>query len=353
MVRQSCIFLILATSALLCSPEDSRAGDSPVGVEYREPAFYPGSARRAGLAGRVGVVVVVAASGSIRSVAVRGAAHPLLARYAKLAAWLSRFRPATHDGGAVEDSLYLEYGFGRGANGHVFAGDEPHRSREQVVELRSHQVCLYGHWLSGPAVIRKSEDRVFIDGIRVHPPIASLDAALNDGYRLPAVVAEALRFECRLFERELALRGIPREEIRLRTARMAETYRRVAAAGTTQTGIRVDLEDGGRLEIALPDPGDGEVYRSQQPRMEPAEDVYFSWLARLHPGVGRRFVIFADGVSQSMSLENATAGAIRGFLEERRGTGVSRPADGWPPEVESMPPVLRALIHDPLQAARR
>ncbi|RLA38974.1 MAG: hypothetical protein DRR42_27885 [Gammaproteobacteria bacterium] len=200
--------------------------------------------------------------------------------------------------------------------------------------------------------VRLSEDRVYVAGIRVHPPISDFNQELNRDFEIKQVVGEELMFECRLLERELALRGVQFDAIRLRTLEMVRNVTRFSEAGFTDDGLWVELAEGDRLEIALPDPTDGEVYFSLQPSMSSAEDAYFSWLTRLHLGVGGQFVLFASGITQSMSLSNNMAAAIHSFLAENRASDQSGSPLIWPPEIEALSPTLREQIRRPLRVPR-
>ena len=44
-------------------------------------------------------------------------------------------------------------------------------------------------------------------------------------------------------------------------------------------------------------------------------DQYYAWLERLHGGVWRNFVIFQTGHEMRMSVQHATATALRSHLE--------------------------------------
>jgi hypothetical protein len=186
----------------------------------------------------------------------------------------------------------------------------------------------------GPhVVVRRSENRVYVDGIRVYPGYLryfddrDVHTDARDG-------PDLLRSECTMLERELALQGWDRSLIRQRTLSFISEFDRIASAtAVTNDSVAVRLIDGTSVGFTLGDPYDTESYwaRSRKMAADPVE-TYYAWLERLHGGVWRNFVIFRTGHEMSMSLRHATAIAIRSHLaalgpERNEKGGVDLPDD--------------------------
>jgi len=320
-------------------------------VLHFEPAYYPGIARLAGIEGTVKVLVRVSALGSVKSVEILSATHLLFEKPAKLAAWLSTYSPSIQNGVAVPDSLIMEYQFPNEYASGSSSGTGGAVNREQVLDLFPNQVCLYGNWLSGQVMIRLCEDRVYVDGIRVFPTICGFNRDLNKDFAIVEVVQEQLIFECRLFERELAIMGISLSRIRIRTLEMLRKIPIVAKASlTTSSSIQVEISDGFELLLVLPDPQETEEYYRLQPQMASAEGSYYFWLSTLHPRVGGTMVLFTAGTSMTMSLDHNTAVEILEYvassaLNEHGGLE-------WPSGLGGIGRSLEAVIRSPLSVER-
>ena len=267
-----------------------------------------------------------------------------------LAAWLSKYRPAKRDGLAVRDSLLLDFHFVPDRDTDGVIKSDTTAAAHQILELETNQVCLYGHWISGNVVVRRSENRVYIDGIRVFPDITNFDD--RDVIPTP-VMAPLLRSECSMLERELALQSWDRSLIRQRTLSFISEFERIASAtAVTMDSVAVRLTDGTSVGFTLGDPYDTESYWASQPKMADPVVTYYAWLQRLHRGVRKGFYIFRTGHGMSMSLRHATAIAIRSHLAalgpERNGQGGVE----FPDDLCGLVPGMCDMIRKPLPAPR-
>ncbi len=345
------IFITALFASCIGSPALSGEAETRARVLHYEPAHNPEVARIAEIEGTAEVLVRVSASGSISSVEILSATHPIFRSSAKLAAWLSTFSPAIRSGIAVADSLHLDYEFRLEPGPDIGQTAGNLVNREQTVDLIPNQVCLYGNWLSGPVVIRLSEDRAYVDGIRVMPPICDFNSEERGELAIASVIQQELEFESRLYERELALRGNTLEHIRLQTIEMLSKISIVENATLVSSScIQVETSSGDEIVLVLPDPFDVEEYFALQPQMTSAESQYFGWLTKLHPGLGSRFVLYLGGLSRTMSLENEVAVEIREYLatsSENEHGGRDLPLG-----LGGLYPSMEAVIRVPLAVSR-
>lgn len=310
--RTFTIWLFLCCIGLLGHAAEPDRG---VKLEYYEPAHYPGVARIANIEGSAQVMVHVGSLGQVSSVRLINSSNHIFRKSAILAAWCSKFSPAIIEGSATEDSMQLDYVFRLNSEQRGNKKQLYFENREQLIELTDNQVCLYGNWLSDYAYVRLSEDRVYVGGIRVHPDIPNFNDSHAE-WGFPEVIKKTLISECRMQERELALRGLKLEAIRNETLEMLKGLRIIESSTLRMPGqIRAETIRGDTLEFELPDPFDEAQYFSLQPQSSPAEGAYYSWLLALHPGFGQHLVIHTFQIRTSMSLKNQTAIEIRSFLE--------------------------------------
>jgi len=314
MARPYQALVLISAIALIAQGGVAVAQNADVQVLHQELAHYSRSARMLKIEGSSRVMVKVSPAGDIFSVRVVEASNRIFQNSAKLAGWLSTFKPAIKNGIAIEDSITLDYTFRLSSPNHSSLQPFP-QNREQLVELLPNQICLYGNWLSDHAYVRLSEDRVYVGGIRVHPDIPNFsDSHAEWGF--PELIEKALVSECRLQERELALRDLKLEAIRNETLDMLKGLRIIERATLLMSGeIRVETFRGETLEFELPDPFDKILYHFLQPQSYPAEESYYFWLSELHPGLGQHLVIHTFQIKKVMSLKNQTAIEIRRFLE--------------------------------------
>ena len=334
---------------LLAKGGDAMAQDSCLKVLHQEPAHYSRSARILKIEGSSRVMVKVSPAGRIYSVRVVEASNHAFLNPSKLAGWLSSFKPAVKNGIAVEDSITLDYTFRLNASNNPNIKPFP-QNREQLVELLPNQICLYGNWLSDHAYVRLSEDRVYVGGIRVHPDIPNFsDSHAEWGF--PEFIEKALVSECRMQERELALRGLKLGAIRNETLDMLKGLRVIKSATLLMADeIRVETIRGETLEFELPDPFDDAQYCFLQPRSYPAEESYYFWLSELHPGLGQHLVIHSFQIQTLMSLKNQTAIEIRGFWESAKPNqwgGVD-----WPEGLGGLLSDMEAVLVKPMVVKR-
>ena len=322
-------------------------------VVHCERAYHSNGVRAAGIEGTAEVVVAVAESGRPESVRVVEAAHPFLRQPAMLAAWLSTYSPAVVGGVAASDSVRLIYSFGKGYVQDAIPAVCDFGNREYLVNLVSNQVCLYGNWLSGTVVLRLSEDRVYLDGIRVFPPIGDFNPEFHPEFGQKEVLRSQLIFESRLFERELALQGADTEGLRSRTIRMLKKLPLVLDARIEASdAFSVATVYGDTLEFTLPNPSDADEYFRLQPQMASADDDFYGWLLRLHSQHSPKLILFAFQITSTESLGNPIALEILEFLES---PALRVNEDGGyelPEYIELFGSSLRASIRKPLRVER-
>lgn len=349
MARPHLTLVLLSVIALLAKIGIAAAQDSALQVLHREPAHYSRNARMLKIEGSSQVMVKVSPEGKVFSVRVVEATNRIFQNSAKLAGWLSAFKPAMKNGIAIEDSITLDYTF-RLSSSNNPSVQPLAQNREQLVELLPNQICLYGNWLTGPVYVRLSEDRVYVGGIRVHPDIPNFsDSHVEWGF--PELIEAALVSECRMQERELALRGHKLVAIRNETHDMLKGLRIIESATLLSPGeIRVETIRGDTLKLELPDPFDEAQYHALQPQTSPAEESYYSWLSTLHQGLRRSLIIHTFQMQTSMSLKNQKAIAIRSFLdsaESNQWGGVD-----WPDDLGRLPSDMEAVLVKPMVVKR-
>ncbi|MBK6732972.1 MAG: energy transducer TonB [bacterium] len=343
-------FLLIALATATGARAQGTSLDEGPSIVIREAAYYSRSMRLAAMEDSVAVRVVIAPSGAVEAVREIGWPRSPFRSAAMLAAWLSKYRPARRDGLAVRDSLMLEFHFVPDRDTDGVIKSDTTAAAHQILELETNQVCLYGHWISGNVVVRRSENRVYIDGIRVFPDITNFDD--RDVIPTP-VMAPLLRSECSMLERELALQSWDRSLIRQRTLSFISEFERIASAtAVTMDSVAVRLTDGTSVGFTLGDPYDTESYWASQPKMADPVVTYYAWLQRLHRGVRKGFYIFRTGHGMSMSLRHATAIAIRSHLAalgpERNGQGGVE----FPDDLCGLVPGMCDMIRKPLPAPR-
>ncbi len=318
-------FLLTALATATGARAQGTNLDEGPSIVFREAAYYSRTMRIAAMEDSVAVRVVIAPSGAVEAVREIGLPRSPFRNAAMLAAWLSKYRPARRDGLAVRDSLMLEFHFVLDRDTDGVIKSDTTAAAQQILELEANQLCLYGHWISGSVVVRRSENRVYVDGIRVFPGIDDFDH--RDVIEIPTpVMARSLRSECTMLERELALQGWDRRSIRQRTLSFISEYDRIASAtAVTIDSVAVRLADGASVGFTLGDPYDTEGYWASQSKMADPVETYYAWLNRLHGGVWEGLTLFRTGYEMSMSLRHATAIAIRSHLAalgpERNGQG--------------------------------
>lgn len=328
----------------------SHAIEGPILVR-REAAYYPRSLQVAGLGGEVTVCVTIESSGAIESVRAIQSSNPALARAAMLAAWTSEYRPTPRNGTPVRDSLTVSFQFDPNGDGVGVVKSDSRQSVQYTLDLEPNQICLYGHWVGGRVLVRRSENRVYVDGVRVFPRLANVDDP--DIVGVP-VLAQTLRVECALLERELALGGLDRGSIRERSLKMLSGFERiVSATAVTSDSVVVQLSDNTRTGFSLGNPGDAEHYWLSQPQMADPVAVYYEWLARLHNKLGQRFVLFSGGHDVYMSLQHDTARALRDHLAGRLPRCSDLDGLELPDDICGLvPPGICAMIRNPLAVER-
>jgi hypothetical protein len=316
------------------------------------PAYDQSTRRIVNIDGDVEIMAYVDPFGEVYETrVVSSRQHPILERPAILAASLSRFGPAVRYGVTVPDSIVLTYSFRKDPN-----EDRDHTTttlpfRQLTVDLEPNQVCLYGNWLSGEVQIRISEDRVYVDGIRVYPAIPHFDPELNPEFSINSIESYNLRRECRFFERELALQGEGIDEIRPRTVDMLMGFRNVEAVRVLGDHLLVRGCAGETYDLVLPDPQSATEYFAEQGRMADPEQTFYRWVGKLHPSLGRRFIIF-NGISSSMGLGHEVAVALRSYLQRLENeSGVSE-TEEWPAELSELPRSLFEVVIRPLNVPR-
>lgn len=322
-------------------------------VVHCEPAYHSGLARAANIEGTAEVLIAVSGSGQPESVRVVKADHPLLGQPATLAAWLSTYSSAVVDGAAMSDSVRLVYSFGQAHVQGAMPAVSEFVNREFQVDLVPNQICLYGNWLSGSVVLRMSEDRIYLDGIRVFPPIGNFNPEFHPEFSQKEVLRSQLIFESRLFERELALQGADTISLCSRTIRMLKKLPLVLDARIGASDVfSVVTVYGDTLEFTLPNPSDADEYFRLQPQMASVDDNYYGWLLRVHPRLGRKLILFAYQVTSTKSLSNPTALEILEFLESPESRENEDGGYELPEYIEFTFSSLRASIRKPLRVER-
>jgi len=344
--------LLFVSAVSLSSAEADHAWFAQLTPVNRMPAYYPSTGRVANLEGDVDIMAYVDSSGVVYETrVVSSRQHPLLEKPAILAARLSRFEPAIRYGVAVPDSILLTYSFRKDVD-----DDSGHTTttlpfRQITLDLEPNQVCLYGIWLSGEVQIRISEDRVYLDGIRVYPPIPHFDPDLNPEFSIKSVESAELLRECRYFERELATQDVGIDEIRSRTVDMVMGLRNVESAQVLGDHLLVGGCAGERLDLVLPDPRSATEYYSAQGRMADPGETLFGWVMKLHPFLYRFFIIY-NGISSTMRLDHELAIALRSYLQQLGDEGRAIEIKEWPDELFELSRSLSDVVLQPLKVPR-
>lgn len=348
------LLLFIALTASLYIADAGQDNDVRLTVLAQMPAYYPPLARFANIEAEIELMAYVDVSGAVIETEVRsGRVHPMFEKSVVLAANLSTFQPAIRQGEAVPDSIELFYSFRADA-----IEDRDHTTtilpfRDLTVNLLSNQICLYGHWLSGDVRIRISEDRVYVDGIRVYPRIEHFDDELNPEFAINSVTSSSLLWECRLFERELAISGFELDAIRALTVEMLEGVRIVESARFVGDHVLVQARDDRTFDLVLPDPRSAVDYFSRQPAMASPEDQFFKWVMDLQPYRHRRFIILGAGSSTAMGVNNDKAVALRDFLQQFDETNQIGENTEWPDAFHDLPRDTRSLVLCPLKVPRK
>ncbi|MDD5720680.1 MAG: energy transducer TonB [Candidatus Krumholzibacteria bacterium] len=344
--------LLVASAMSPCMAESLGSGFRPLTVVSQMPAYYTSAGRNMNIEGRIEIMAYVDSSGAVykaRVVSIRQ--RPTLERPAILATFLSRFEPAIRNGVAFQDSIVLSYSFRKDAD-----EDSDHTTttlpfQQLTVDLEPYQICLYGNWLSGEVQIRISEDRVYVDGIRVFPEIHHFDPELNPEFSFKSIVSHALRLECRYFERELALQGVSLDEIRSRSVDMLMGLRNVDSARIHGDHLLVRCCAGETYDLVLPDPRSAIEYFAEQGQMADPSEVFFKWAMDLHPSSSRPFIVFS-GISSRMGLSHEVAVALRRYLQRSADESCVSETEEWPAELSELDSSLSDVVRRPLKVPR-
>ena len=308
MCARSVKTLLLLSAIVSClgvffvgSTSGATNGFEPARVLSLDTPRYPEYLIREGIEGSVVARVPIHADGTVGEPEIAVSPHEYFNRWVKYAVSHSTFMPARKNGRPVESAIEVPFHFScpRDTLGNpVYGLSQNQIPRRVVLRVRENHLCLYGHWLSGDVSVRLVEDRVYANGIRIHPPFpgrGQRNASARMG--IEYVVAQT-RDQIELIQRDLELHGFSSQERVAKSLDFISRYpgvSKVEQVGKADYCVSLSIGDTLHVDIGKPTspPDPREPLSVRQCFI--AENCYFKLVWAIERGGVYRFKNMVSG----------------------------------------------------------